>query len=106
MGHWLCLLLISGLYAQAPPADDHDPLEFMKKALAIYEVHAHDERGPRFQLQAEPVIRFIKLGWRDVWTAQSKDTGQRSRPDDPYYDLLVPRRHTARDTSPSKKAEP
>jgi hypothetical protein len=48
----------------------------------------------------------LKLGSRDVWTAQSKDTGRRSSPDDPYYDLLVPRRHTARDTSPSKKAEP
>jgi len=56
--------LIFGLPGQAPPpaadapAESKARLEFMKKALAIYEVHAIDDRGTKFRLQAEPVLRF------------------------------------------------
>jgi hypothetical protein len=59
---WLPLIL--GLLGQAQPpagdtfADSKARLEFMKKSLAIYEVRALDDRGTKFRLQAEPVLRF------------------------------------------------
>jgi len=60
----LCVPLILGLLSQAPPpagdtpADFKARLEFMKKSMASNDIHALDDRGTKFQLQAEPVLRF------------------------------------------------
>jgi hypothetical protein len=49
---------------QAPPkgadaaTDSRARLEFMKKCMATHDIRALDDRGTRFQLQAEPVLRF------------------------------------------------
>jgi hypothetical protein len=60
----VCIPLILGLLAQAPPAlgdtagDAKARLEFMKKCMATQDIRALDERGTKFRLQAEPVLRF------------------------------------------------
>src|SRR4051794_10224380 len=65
MGLTSYLLLIGVLLGQAstPPGPDRpeDPasrLEFMKKSLAIYDLRAIDDRGTRFRLRPEPILRF------------------------------------------------
>jgi hypothetical protein len=64
MTGFLELPLILGLLGQAP-APDGDALagakarlEFMKKSLSSYNINTIDDRGARFRLRAEPVLRF------------------------------------------------
>ena len=60
----LGLPVILGLLGQTPPpggdtaAESGARLEFMKKSLVIYDIHARDDRGTKLRLQAEPVLRF------------------------------------------------
>jgi hypothetical protein len=56
--------LVFALLAQAPPpagdaaAESKARLEFMKKCMESHDIRALDDRGTKFQLQAEPVLRF------------------------------------------------
>ncbi|MEJ7636493.1 MAG: hypothetical protein WKF75_00510 [Singulisphaera sp.] len=56
--------IVVAALGQAPPNgpdrldDPASRLDFMKKSLATYDVHSTDERGPRYHLQAEPILRF------------------------------------------------
>jgi hypothetical protein len=73
--------LLLGLLGQTPPqagdaaALSRARLEFMKKCMARYDIRALDDRGTKFQLQAEPVLRFTnpvggsKDGALFLWTA-------------------------------------
>ncbi len=60
----LSIPLILGLLGQATPpagdtlADSKARLEFMKKSMGSNDIRALDDRGTKFQLQAEPVLRF------------------------------------------------
>jgi hypothetical protein len=61
----LCYMpLLLGVLNQAPtPAGDTAAdlkarLEFMKESMATHEIHALDDRGTRFRLQPDPVLRF------------------------------------------------
>jgi hypothetical protein len=64
MNYLLCVPLLLGLLGQAPtpagdtPGDLEARLEFMKRSMATHDVHALDDRGTKFRLQAEPVLRF------------------------------------------------
>lgn len=59
----LSLIVIAAL-GQAPPEgpdrldDPASRLEFMKKSLATYDVHSIDDRGSKYRLQPEPILRF------------------------------------------------
>ncbi len=61
---FFCLPLLLGLVSQSPtPAGDSPDdlkarLDFMTKSMTMHDIHAIDERGAKFRLRAEPVLRF------------------------------------------------
>lgn len=61
---FLSVPLMLSLVGQASPpagdsaADSKARLEFMKKTMSSYDIAALDDRGTKFRLQAEPVLRF------------------------------------------------
>jgi hypothetical protein len=64
------------------------------ESLVMIEAQRHGDDPPKWSFAAVPFSHAevtLKLGTRDVWTAPSKDTGKPARPDEPYYDTLVPR---------------
>jgi hypothetical protein len=69
------------------------------ESLLLIEARRHGDGAPEWSFAAVAFSHAevsLQLGSRDVWTSPSKDTGQPARPDDPYYDTLVPRRFSAR----------
>jgi hypothetical protein len=59
-----CALLVLGFLGQTPPpaenaaGESQARLAFMKKYMESHDVRALDDRGTKFQLQVEPVLRF------------------------------------------------
>jgi hypothetical protein len=59
-----CMSLLLGFMNQAPtpsgdtPAELKARLEFMKTSMTTHDVHALDDRGTRFRLLPDPVLRF------------------------------------------------
>ena len=64
MDFLVCVPLLLGLLSQTPPSAGDTPadlktrLEFMKKSMATHDIRALDDRGTKFRLLAEPVLRF------------------------------------------------
>jgi hypothetical protein len=77
--------------------------------LLLIEARRRGDGPPKWSFAAAQFSHAevsLKLGARDVWTAPSKDAGQPATPNDPYYDVLVPRRYSTRELAPTKKAKP
>ncbi len=79
------------------------------EALLLIEARRRGDGPPKWSFAGAPLSHAevaIKLGSRDVWRAPSKDAGQPATPGDLYYDVLVPRRFSARELTPTKRAKP
>jgi hypothetical protein len=64
------------------------------EALLLIEARRNGNGPPAWSFAAAPISNAavtLKVGPRDVWTCPDKRAGRSVGPNDPYYDVLVPR---------------